>query len=150
MRTINGLDELIAAKGEELGVTEWYEVTQAEIDAFAQATGDHYWIHTDPERAAASPLGSTIAHGLYTLSLGPMFTYSLVTFEGFSISLNYGYEKVRFPAPLPVGSRVRMRCELADVETSGSTSRISLRQTFEREGGEKPVCVATHVVAVVS
>jgi acyl dehydratase len=150
MRTINGIDELLAAKGEDLGVTEWHEVTQAGIDAFAQATGDEYWIHTDPERAAATVLGSTIAHGLYTLSLGPMFTYSLVTFEGFSMSLNYGYEKVRFPAPLPVCSRVRMHCQLADVECSGSTSRISLRQTFEREGTEKPVCVATHVIAVVS
>lgn len=150
MRTIRGLDELLAAKGEDLGVSDWHEVTQARIDAFADATGDHYWIHTDPERAAATPLGSTIAHGLYTLSLGPMFTYSLVAFDGFSMNLNYGYEKVRFPAPLPVGSRVRMHCQLADVETSGSTSRISLRQTFEREGGDKPVCAATHVVAVVS
>lgn len=150
MRTLNGLDEIFAAKGEELGVTEWHNVTQAEIDAFAVSTGDDYWIHTDPERAASTPLGSTIAHGLYTLSLGPMFTYSLVTFEGFSVSLNYGYEKVRFPAPLPVGSRVRMHCQVADVEASGNMSRISLRQTFEREGGEKPVCVATHIVAVVS
>jgi acyl dehydratase len=149
MRTIRGLDELLAAKAEDLGVSEWHEVSQESIDAFAAATGDHYWIHTDPERAAATQLGSTIAHGLYTLSLGPMFTYSLVTFEDFAMSLNYGYEKVRFPAPLPVGSRVRMRCQLADVESSGKTARISLRQTFEREGGDKPVCVATHVVAVV-
>jgi acyl dehydratase len=150
MRTINGIDELLAAKGEQLGVSEWQDVTQAAIDAFAQSTGDHYWIHTDPERAAASRLGSTIAHGLYTLSLGPMFTHSLVAFEGFSMTLNYGYEKVRFPAPLPVGSRVRMHCQLVDVESSGNSSRVSLRQTFERDGSEKPVCVATHVIAVVA
>ena len=144
------MDELRAAEGQQLGVSDWHAVTQQAIDAFAQATGDTYWIHTDPERAAKGPLGSTIAHGLYTLSLGPMFVDSLVTFEDFSVRLNYGYEKARFPAPLPVGSRVRMRCELAEVTASDSAATASLRQTFEREGGDKPVCVAQHVVHFVA
>ena len=144
------MDELLAAEGEDLGMSDWLEVTQPLIDAFAQATGDTYWIHTDPERADAGPLGSTIAHGLYTLSLGPMFFDSLVTFEGFSVRLNYGYDRVRFPAPLPVGSRVRMHCRLAQVKSSGSTATASLRQTFEREGDAKPVCVAEHVVHFVA
>jgi acyl dehydratase len=150
MRVIRGLDELLTATGEDLGVSEWHTVSQQEIDAFAAATGDDYWIHTDPDRAAGTPLGSTIAHGLYTLALGPMFTYSLVAFEGFVMSLNYGYDKVRFPAPVPVDSRVRMRCQLAEVQTSENSARVSLLQTFEREGGEKPVCVATHVVALLT
>jgi acyl dehydratase len=150
MRTITGMDELLAAEGEELGVSDWHDITQDRIDAFADATGDHYWIHVDPKRAAESPLGSTIAHGLLTLSLGPMFTYSIVTFEGFSITLNYGYEKVRFPAPLPVGSRVRMRSELAEVKQSPGSAQATMRQTFEREGGEKPVCIAQQVIHLVA
>src|SRR3954471_20462660 len=109
MRTIDGVDELQAAVGEEMGVSDWYEVTQERIDVFAQATGDDYWLHTEPDRAADSPMGTTIAHGLLTLGLGPGWTNAIVTFEGFALRLNYGYEKVRFPAPLPVGSRVRMR-----------------------------------------
>jgi acyl dehydratase len=150
VRTITGLDELVAAQGEELGVSDWHEITQERIDAFAEATGDTYWIHTDPERAAAGPLGSTIAHGLYTLSLGPAFTYTIVTFDGFTISLNYGYEKIRFPAPLPVGSRVRMHCRLAAVDRADGSARVTLSQTFEREGSEKPVCIASHVVHLVA
>ena len=101
MTTLTGLDGLREAEGRELGVTEWREITQAEVDAFADATGDHQWIHVDPERAAASPLGGTIAHGLLTLSLAPAMTASLLSFEGFAFALNYGYDRVRFPAPLP-------------------------------------------------
>ena len=112
MLTITGIDELKAKVGEELGVSDWHEVTQAEIDAFADATGDHQWIHVDPERAAQSPFGSTIAHGLYTLGLGPRFTYEAYAVEGFAFGVNYGYDRVRFPAPLPVDSRVRMRATL--------------------------------------
>src|SRR4051812_22823483 len=101
MRTIQGMDELVAAEGEELGASDWQQVTQGDIDAFAAATGDHYWIHTDPERAKAGPMGSTIAHGLYTLSLGPRFNYGVFEIKGFSMMLNYGYEKVRFISPVP-------------------------------------------------
>jgi acyl dehydratase len=141
-RVIRGLEELEAAVGEDLGVSSWLVVGQTDVDAFARVTGDHYWIHTDPERAARSPLGGTIAHGLLTLSLGPRFTYELVTFEGFAESMNLGYDRVRFPAPLPGGSRVRMRATLAAVARSATGARVTLTQTFEREGAGKPVCVA--------
>jgi acyl dehydratase len=145
MLTISGIDELRAKVGEELGVSEWHEVTQDEIDAFADATGDHQWIHVDPERAAETPFGSTIAHGLYTLSLGPRFTFALFTIEGFAFGLNYGYNKVRFPAPLPVDSRLRMRATLASVDDVAGGVQLTITQTFEREGEEKPVCVAESV-----
>jgi acyl dehydratase len=145
MLTITGIDELKAKVGEELGVSEWHEVTQDEIDAFADATGDHQWIHVDPQRAAETPWGSTIAHGLYTLSLGPQFTFALFTIEGFAFGLNYGYNKVRFPAPLPVDSRVRMRATLASVDDVPGGVQLTITQTFEREGEEKPVCVAESV-----
>jgi acyl dehydratase len=148
MTTITGLDELRAATGAELGVTGWHEVTQAEVDAFADATGDHQWIHVDPERAAQSPLGGTIAHGLFTLSLAPAMTAALLSFEGFAFALNYGYNRVRFPAPLPVGSRVRMRALLANVEDIPGGAQITIVQTFEREGADKPVCVAESLARV--
>ena len=145
MLTITGIDELKAKVGEELGVSEWHEVTQGAIDAFADATGDHQWIHVDPQRAAETPWGSTIAHGLYTLSLGPQFTFALFTIEGFAFGLNYGYNKVRFPAPLPVDSRVRMRATLTSVDDVPGGVQLTVTQTFEREGEEKPVCVAESV-----
>ena len=142
MTTITGMDELRAALGTELGVTDWREITQADVDAFAEVTGDRYWIHTDPDRAAESPLGGTIAHGLFTLSLAPSMTYELLSLEGFALAFNYGYNRVRFPAPVPVGSRVRMRATLAAVEDIPGGAQITLVQTFEREGADKPVCVA--------
>ena len=145
MLTISGIDELRAKVGEELGVSEWHEVTQEAINAFADATGDHQWIHVDPERAVQTPWGSTIAHGLYTLSLGPQFTFALFTIEGFAFGLNYGYNKVRFPAPLPVDSRVRMRATLSSVDDVRGGVQLTITQTFEREGEEKPVCVAEAV-----
>jgi acyl dehydratase len=145
MLTISGIDELRAKVGTELGVSEWHDVTQGEIDAFADATGDHQWIHVEPERAAQTPFGSTIAHGLYTLSLGPRFTFAMFTIEGFAFGLNYGYNKVRFPAPLPVDSRVRMRATLAAVDDVPGGVQLTITQTFEREGTEKPVCVAESV-----
>jgi acyl dehydratase len=145
MLTISGIDELRAKVGEELGVSEWQEVTQEAIDAFADATGDHQWIHVDPERAAQTPWGSTIAHGLYTLSIGPKFTFDMFTIEGFAFGLNYGYNKVRFPAPLPVNSRVRMRATLSSVDDVPGGVQLTITQTFEREGEQKPVCVAEAV-----
>ena len=145
MLTISGIDELRAKVGEELGVSDWHEVTQEAINAFADATGDHQWIHVDPERAAQTPWGSTIAHGLYTLSLGPQFTFAMFTIEGFAFGLNYGYNKVRFPAPLPVDSRLRMRATLASVDDVPGGVQLTITQTFEREGEEKPVCVAESV-----
>jgi acyl dehydratase len=128
--------------GEELGVSSWHEVTQDEVNAFAEVTNDHQWIHVDVERASQTPFGGTIAHGLLTLSLGPGFGYELFSVEGFEFALNYGYGKVRFPAPLPVGSKVRMRATLAGVEDVPGGVQVTVTQTFEREGGDKPVCVA--------
>lgn len=146
MITINGIDELQAKVGEELGVSRWHEVTQQSIDAFAEVTGDHQWIHVDPERAAQTPFGGTIAHGFYTLSLGPGFNDEIVAFEGFSFAMNYGLDKVRFPAPVPVGSRVRMRATITNVADVAGGVQFTITQTFEREGGEKPVCVAELLV----
>jgi acyl dehydratase len=137
--------DLRALEGKELGPTDWVEVTQEKIDAFAEVTGDHQWIHVDPVRAADSPMGSTIAHGLLTLSLAPAFMESLMAFEEFAHALNYGYEKVRFPAPVPVGSRVRMRAQVVSVSEVPGGAQVVTTQTIEREGGDKPVCVAQSV-----
>ena len=104
MRTITGLDELKKAEGQDVGTSGWLEVTQKAIDAFADVTGDHQWIHVDPERAKETPFGGTIAHGYYTLSLAPRFSEEILKLEGFTFAVNYGLDKVRFPAPLPVGS----------------------------------------------
>jgi acyl dehydratase len=145
---INGLDELKAKVGEELGVSDWVDVTQEAIDAFADATGDHQWIHVDPERAKDTPFGGTIAHGLYTLSLGPALSYSLYEVNGVAFALNYGFNKVRFPAPLPVGSKVRMRATLTAADEIAGGVQMTVTQTFEREGGDKPVCVAESVARV--
>jgi acyl dehydratase len=142
MRTFNGIDDLRASAGEEIGRSGWHTVTQEEIDAFAQVTGDHQWIHVDPERAAASPFGSTIAHGLLTLSLGPRFLEEVLTVEGVAFGVNYGYGKVRFPAPVPVGSRIRMRATLLAVEEVAGGVQATIEQCFERDGSDKPVCVA--------
>src|SRR4029079_6433439 len=128
---INGLDELKGKVGQELGVSDWYDVTQEEVDAFADATGDHQWIHVDPDRAKETPFGGTIAHGLYTLSLGPKFSYAMFSLEGFTFGLNYGYDKVRFPAPVPVGSRVRMRATLSKVDDVAGGLQITITQTYE-------------------
>jgi len=142
MITLSGIDEIKAKVGEELGVSSWHEVTQQDIDAFADVTGDHQWIHVDVERAKQTPFGGTIAHGYYTLSLIPRFTYELVSVEGVAFGLNYGVNKVRFPAPLPVGSKVRMRATLSSVEDVPGGVQVMTTCTVEREGGDKPVCVA--------
>ncbi|HKG03892.1 MAG TPA: MaoC family dehydratase, partial [Conexibacter sp.] len=113
---LHGVEELRSRLGQELGVSGWHEVTQEEIDAFAQVTGDDYWIHVDPDRARSTPFGSTIAHGLLTLSLGPRFSYEIYEVTGVAFGVNYGFGRVRFPAPLPVGSRVRMRATLTAVD----------------------------------
>jgi acyl dehydratase len=145
MITLTGIDDIKSKVGEELGVSSWHEVTQEDVDKFADVTGDHQWIHVDVERAKETPFGGTIAHGYYTLSLAPKFSYELLSIEGFAFGLNYGVNKVRFPAPLPVGSRVRMRATLASVEDIPGGIQVATALTFEREGGEKPVCVAETV-----
>jgi acyl dehydratase len=145
---INGLDELKSRVGEEIAVSDWREVTQDEIDRFAEVTGDDQWIHVDPERAKDTPFGGTIAHGYYTLSLAPRFTEQVMALDGFAFAINYGLNKVRFPAPLPVGSKVRMTAKLANLEDVPGGAQMTLELTFEREGGEKPVCVAETLARV--
>ena len=142
MRTITGLDELMRAEGDDLGTSDWHEVTQAAIDAFADVTGDRQWIHVDAERAKDTPFGGTIAHGYYTLSLAPRFMNAIFALEGFAFAVNYGLNKVRFPAPLPVGAKVRMHAKLTGLEEIPGGAQMTVTVTFEREGGEKPVCVA--------
>ena len=148
MITLTGLDEVKAHAGQELGVSDWHEVTQEDINKFAEVTGDDQFIHVDVERAKQTPFGGTIAHGYYTLSLAPKFSYALFTFEGFAFALNYGLNRVRFPSPLPVGSKVRMRAKLASVEDIPGGAQLTTEMTFEREGGDKPVCVAESLTRV--
>jgi len=150
MLTINGIDGLKAKVGEELGVSEFYDVTQKRIDAFADASGDHQWIHVDPEKAKDTPFGGTIAHGLFTLSLGPRFAGELFTIENVAFALNYGFGRVRFPAPVPVGARLRMRAALTAVDDVPGGVQITVTQTFEVEGSEKPACVAESLVRAYS
>ncbi|WP_072688196.1 MaoC family dehydratase [Rhodococcus marinonascens] len=145
----SSFDELTALIGKELGPTEWHDVTQQRVNDFADATDDHQWIHIDPERAAASPLGGTIAHGLYSLSLGPALSAQLLRFDGFAHGLNYGYNKVRFPAPVPVGSRIRMRATVLSAEKVGGGIQVTMSQVVEREGSDKPVVVSESVSRVV-
>ncbi|MDQ3739621.1 MAG: MaoC family dehydratase [Actinomycetota bacterium] len=142
MLTINGIDELKSRIGDELGVSDWHEVTQENVNAFAEVTGDDQWIHIDPERAKDTPFGGTIAHGYYTLSLAPRFSYDLFKLDGVAFGLNYGLNKVRFPAPMPVGGKVRMRMELQSVDDIPGGAQITMKLTFERDGGDKPVAVA--------
>src|SRR5881396_2394328 len=116
MRTFANLDELTAAKGEHLGTGEWLDVTQDRVNQFAEATGDHQWIHVDPEKAKDGPFGTTIAHGYLTLSLSNLFLPQIVEVRGFDLGVNYGVNKVRFPAPVPVGSKIRAGVELLSAE----------------------------------
>jgi acyl dehydratase len=148
MRTITGLDELRKAEGEVLGTSDWHEVTQKDVDTFADVTGDHQWIHVDVKRARQTPFGGTIAHGYYTLSLAPRLSDQILRLDGFAFGLNYGLNKVRFPAPVPVGSRVRMTCKLAKLEDIPGGAQVTFENTFEVEGGEKPVCVAESLARV--
>lgn len=144
-RVFASADELRAAVGEPLGHSEWLEIDQKRIDLFAEATGDHQWIHVDPERAAAGPFGRTIAHGYLTLSLLPVFVPQVLRIEGMKMGVNYGTNKVRFPAPVPVGSRLRAGAVLTEVTEAGGGVQVTALVTVEREGGEKPVCVAESV-----
>ncbi|WP_414169677.1 MaoC family dehydratase [Streptoverticillium reticulum] len=144
-RIFTSPEALRAAVGEELGPSGWLEVDQRRIDLFAEATGDHQWIHVDPARAAAGPFGTTIAHGYLTLSLLPSFVPMLLRVENVRMGINYGVNKVRFPAPVPAGSRLRARARLAGVAETEGGVQLTTVVTVEREGGEKPVCVAESV-----
>lgn len=139
------IDELRAAVGTEIGHGDWQEIDQNRIDRFADATGDHQWIHVDPERAAAGPFGTTVAHGYLTLSMLPALTAGLGAVDGVRMGVNYGVNRVRFPASVPVGSRIRARVELLGVDDVPGGVQVTNRVTVEREGGDKPVCVAESV-----
>ncbi|MFD5794601.1 MaoC family dehydratase [Streptomyces diastatochromogenes] len=139
--TVNGIDELKKLAGSDLGTSEWIEVTQERIDTFADATGDHQWIHVDPERAKEGPFGAPIAHGYLTLSLFiPLFT-ELLDVEGVTTKVNYGLNKVRFPSPVKVGSRIRLAARLASVEDVPGGVQIAVDGTMEIDGGGKPAAV---------
>lgn len=149
MKTFNGLDEFEQAVGTHLGHSDWHTVTQEQIDLFAEATGDRQWIHVDPERAKDGPFGTTIAHGFLTLSLIPGLVWQVYTVEGLSMGVNYGSDKVRFPAPVPVGSRVRAGAELLSLHRGESGARATVRVTVEIDGADKPACVAETVSVLV-
>ncbi|MHB1523239.1 MAG: MaoC family dehydratase [Candidatus Dormibacteria bacterium] len=139
---VEGVAGVQALAGRELGPTPWREITQAQVDLFAEATGDHQWIHVDRQRAAGSPLGGTIAHGHLTLSLLPSFLSEMVQVEGMAMKVNYGLNRVRFPSPLPVGGRVRARARVDRVDPIPGGVEVEIAVTVEIEGREKPACVA--------
>lgn len=146
MRRFQGLAEVEAAIGEPLGYSPWHEITQEEISLFADATHDHYWIHTDPVQATSGPFGSTIAHGFLTLSHVPMFIGEVYAIDGLQLMLNYGLNKVRFPAPAPVNGRIRGAVEVRAVERGAKGAQVVSGVTVELEGSDRPVCVAEMVV----
>ena len=144
--TANGLDELKALAGADLGHTGWLEISQDRVNAFADATGDHQWIHVDAEKAAAGPFGGTIAHGYLTLSLVVHLMNELLDVRGVSMGINYGLNKVRFPAPVPVGSKVRLAAQVGAVEDAGVNAvQAVVDVTVELAGSEKPACAAQTV-----
>jgi acyl dehydratase len=147
MVTFESIAAMRECVGEELGTSAWHEVTQERIDAFATATEDFEDIHVDPERGRQRGLGGTVAHGLYTLSLGPKFLYELYSMRGYSLALNYGYDRVRWLTPVPANGRIRMTATLTGAKDIPGGTRFTLTQTFELEGVDKPACVAESVVA---
>jgi len=150
MRVLDDLDELGRITGEELGVSDWLEIDQDRVDRFADATGDHQWIHVDVERAAAGPFGGTIAHGYLTLSLLPYLGAQVFALETPGARLNYGVNKVRFPSPVRVGSRVRSRVTMGEVTDLPQGKQLTLRHIVEIEGQDKPACVAETVVLLLA
>ncbi|MEV0337264.1 MaoC family dehydratase [Nocardia sp. NPDC050717] len=150
MRTFQGIAELEAAVGSHLGYSEWHTITQAQINAFADATGDHQWIHIDTEKAANGLFGTTIAHGYLTLSLIPLLVAQVYRVDGVAMMVNYGTNKLRFPAPVPVDSKVRAGVELASVAAGAAGHLVTAKVAIEREGGDKPVCVVESLTLVVA
>jgi acyl dehydratase len=145
MRTFATLAELEHLVGQQVGVSDWVEVTQERIQLFADATGDHQWIHVDPERAKAGPFGATIAHGFLTLSLLPEMSARAFAISDVRMGVNYGLNRVRFPAPVPSGSRLRGHFKLVAFERLEGGAQLTIEVTMEREGSDKPVCVAESV-----
>jgi len=149
MRTFTSFDEVTAAAGEELGSSDWVVIEQDRVDEFADATGDHQWIHVDAERAAGDPFGGTIAHGYLTLSLLPWLGSQVFAFDTPGVKLNYGVNKVRFPNPLRVGKRIRVHVTLGEVTDLPAGKQCTVRNTIEIEGEQKPACVAESVVLLL-
>ncbi|QLL07755.1 MaoC family dehydratase [Mycobacterium vicinigordonae] len=151
MRTFESVADFAAAAGEPLGHSDWVAISQEEVNLFADATGDHQWIHVDPERAAQGPFGTTIAHGFMTLSLLPRLMHQIYHVEGVKMGINYGLNKVRFPSPVPVGSRVRATSSLVSVDDVGNGAVQAVLSTIiEIEGAAKPACVAESILRYVS
>ena len=142
MRVFSDLAEFVAAKGEHLGYSDWHEITQEQVNLFADATGDHQWIHVDIERAKAGPFGGPIAHGYLTLSLIPMLSQEIYRLDGLRMGVNYGSNKVRFPNPVLVGARVRAGAELLDITEVAQGMQAVTQFTVEIENQPKPACVA--------
>jgi acyl dehydratase len=142
MTTIfSSAEQLLAAEGCDLGTTDWLEIDQARVNLFAEATGDHQWIHVDPERAASGPFGGCIAHGYLTLALVNLFLPQLIQVDNLRMGVNYGCDRVRFPAPVKVGARIRGRGEVVRVEAIGAAVQATVRVSVEIEGGDRPGCV---------
>jgi acyl dehydratase len=142
LATIKGTSGLKELAGHHLGYTEWREVTQEQVNQFADATDDHQWIHVDLERASNGPFGGTIAHGYLTMSMAAAFAFELMTVEDTSMGINYGLNRVRFPSPVPVGSKLRAGALLQSVEDIAGGVQATIEMTFEVESGSKPACVA--------
>ena len=147
MKTFDTLADLAASVGQDVAVSDWVTITQAQVNLFAQATGDHQWIHVDVERAREGPFGAPVAHGFLTLSLLPVFFDSAMTVRQSAMGVNYGLNKVRFTAPVPVGSRLRAHLHLLSADPiPGDGLQMCWAVSVEREGAEKPVCVAESLV----
>ncbi len=144
--TVENPSDLIALTGQTLGTTDWFDVTQAEVNMFADATGDHQWIHTDPDRAKDGPFGRTIAHGYLTLALTSRILEQLVVVENMNAALNYGLNKVRFPSPVPVGSKMRATASVVSAQQKPAGLEVVFGLTYEVEGSARPACVADVVV----
>ena len=149
-RTFESLDAFRAAEGEELGTGDWITVTQEQINLFADATGDHQWIHVDPEKAAQGPFGTTIAHGYLTVSLLPVLAGSIYQIDGLTMGVNYGINKLRFPSPVPVDSRLRASATLREVSDIAIGTQAVISFVVEREGGDKPACIADVVYVMAA
>jgi acyl dehydratase len=150
MRTFSTFEEIESAAGEEIGTTDWVEIDQDRVNAFAEATGDHQWIHVDVERAKDGPFGGTIAHGYLTLSLVPWLGSQVFALETPGAKLNYGVNKVRFPNPLRVGKRIRATVKINGVADVSAGKQLTVGYTVEIEGEDKPACVAESVVLLLS
>lgn len=150
MKIFNGLEELAGAAGTDLGSTGWVSIDQARIDLFAEATGDHQWIHVDPSRAENGPFGGTIAHGLLTLSLLPVLLGELYPVDGVSMAVNYGLGKVRFPSPVPAGAKLRATSQVASVAPLDGAVQVTFSTVMEVDDSPKPACVVESIVRYVA